>query len=173
MSTNTHTLIAIAAVGEKTRALGRSNDLIWKLPSDLKHFKDTTKGHPIIMGYKTWESLPPYARPLPNRTNIVLSRTCPERVSEYECAESPEDALKKAKNAHGNEQIFVVGGGQIYALFLPLCDELNLTLVYEDTETSADTFFPEYTDLFTEVSRTEHTENDVRFAFTRWVKKVA
>lgn len=169
MEPKTHIIIAIAGIGARTRALGYQNKLLWHLPADLQHFKDTTKGHPIIMGSKTWDSLP--IQPLPGRSNIVLSRSGTHTQGAAYDATTPEQALELAKTLPGAEKIYIVGGGQIYALFLPYCTELDLTLIEEPDGTVADTFFPEYTDMFTEVSRNEHEQNELQFAFTQWRKK--
>lgn len=161
-------IVAIAGIGARTRALGKNNTLLWHLPSDLAHFKDTTKGHPIIMGAKTWDSLP--IQPLPGRSNIVLSHEGAHTRGKAHDVATPDTALALARTLPGSETIFICGGGQIYALFLPFCDELDLTLIEEPQDTDADTFFPEYTHLFKETSREEHTENGIRFAFTKWVR---
>ena len=144
----------IAAIGRK-RELGKGNDLLWKIPDDLKHFRELTKGHSIIMGRKTWESLP--IHPLPYRTNIVVTRD-PQYIGEtYLTASSIEDAITKAKDVPGAEEIFIIGGAQIYAAALPLVDRLYLTLI--DAEASdADTFFPEYEKEFTRIVSDESME---------------
>lgn len=158
-------VIAIAAIGSKSRALGKGNDLIWKIPADLKHFKQATKGHPIIMGSKTYESLP--KRPLPYRTNIVISRG----DREYEGAQvthSPEEALEAAKQAPGSEKIYIIGGGQIYKLMLPYTDTLDLTIIEEDTPTNADAYFPEYENEFTQViSKELHEHEELKYVFAK------
>ena len=166
MGEKTHHIIAIAGIGTHTRALGKNNQLLWHLPADLEHFKNATKGHPIIMGSKTWDSLP--IKPLPGRSNIVLSRSGAHTGGHGFDVATADDALALAKTLPGNEQIFIVGGGQIYSLFLPFCTHLDLTRIDEPAGTVADTFFPEFADAFTEVSRTKHTDNGMHFAFTRW-----
>ena len=159
-------VIAIAAIGNKSRALGKGNDLIWKIPADLKHFKNETKGHPIIMGSKTYESLP--KRPLPFRTNIILTRKTPKLDLGVKIAHSPEEALEIAKNSLGGEKIYIIGGGQIYKLMLSLTDTLDLTLIEEEkAETQADVYFPEYENEFTKVVSKESSEHeDIKYAFT-------
>lgn len=168
MEQETHTIIAIAGIGAHTRALGYQNKLLWHLPADLQHFKDTTKGHPIIMGSKTWDSLP--LQPLPGRSNIVLSRSGTHTQGAAYDVTTPQQAVELAKTLPGAEKIYIVGGGQIYTLFLPFCDKLDLTLINEPEGTVADTFFPEYANTFTETSRAEHEQNGMRFAFTTWRK---
>jgi len=122
----------IAAVG-RNRELGLGNGLLWHIPEDLKRFKALTLGHPVIMGRKTFESI---GKPLPGRTNLVVSRS----------ALSLEDALAQAKKLD-KEEVFIIGGVQIYEQALPYADRLYLTLI-EDTK-EADAFFPEYEKLFT------------------------
>lgn len=138
----------IAAIGERTRAIGHGNGLLWHLPEDLKLFKTHTSGHPVVMGRRTWESLPERFRPLPGRTNIVVTHDSAYEAAGAEVAMSLEDALARAKRAPGGEETFVIGGGQLYASALPFADRLYLTLVDDDAE--GDTFFPEYPE-FTKV----------------------
>lgn len=156
-----HKVTAIAALGEKTRAIGKNNELLWKIPGDLIRFKEITTGHPIVMGYKTFQSMG--EKLLPNRTNIILSLDTKLTVVGATVAHSKEEALKIAKQSEGSEKIFVIGGGQIYKLLLPETDELDLTLVRNDAE--GDTFFPEYSE-FDEVISEEHHETD-KLKFTR------
>ncbi|MFA6503245.1 MAG: dihydrofolate reductase [Candidatus Paceibacterota bacterium] len=134
-------LSLIAAIG-KNRELGRSGQLLWRLPEDMRRFKELTTDHPVIMGRKTWESLPPRFRPLPARTNIVVTRQAGYIAEGATIASSLEDALASAAFATGAEHIFVIGGGELYAAALPLADRLYLTLVAATAD--ADTFFPSY-----------------------------
>lgn len=129
----------IAAIG-RNRELGKGPDLIWPIPDDLKRFKEITTGHPIIMGSKTFESI---GRPLPNRQNIVISRDTNYVAEGAETAVSIEDAIEKAKG----DEVFIIGGGQIYTLGLPFADKLYMTLIDQE-EKEADVFFPPYEHLF-------------------------
>ena len=131
----------IAAIG-KNRELGRSGELVWHLPDDMRHFKELTLGHPVIMGRKTWESLPERFRPLPDRTNIVVTRQEGYTAEGATVDASLEDALASAALADGVDEIFIIGGGELYAAALPLADRLYLTLV--EATADADTFFPPY-----------------------------
>jgi len=160
-------VIIIAAIG-KNNELGKNNDLIWKIPGDLKRFKELTWGHPIIMGYRTFKSL--RSRALPGRTNIVMALT--ETVDgDVEVARSLNDAIAMAKEAQGSDKIFIIGGGTIYNLFLPLADTLNLTVV-DATDNEADVFFPEFdTDEFDEISREEKNIDGLKLAFVINKKK--
>ena len=142
----------IAAIGAKTRALGRHNDLLWRIPDDLKRFRRLTLGHPIIMGSKTYESI---GSVLPGRTNIILSYETSYRVPLGLVAHSIENALDLAKKEKTNE-IFIIGGGQVFKSALPIADKLYLTLVEDDTE--GDVYFPDYRDFKKKVFEESHLE---------------
>lgn len=128
------TLTMIAAAAENN-ALGKDNDLIWHISEDLKRFKRLTTGHAIIMGRKTFESMP---KALPNRINIVLTQKKDYTAEGAVVVHTIKDALALVKDDH---QPFVIGGGQIYSLFMPLCDRIELTRVHHEFE--ADVFFPD------------------------------
>jgi len=131
----------IAAIG-KNRELGKDNDLIWKVSDDLKRFKELTTGHPIIMGDITFASI---GRPLPNRTNIVLTRQKNLIIDGCEVVHSIEDAIETASQL--DDTAFVIGGAEVYMSFLPYARELYITHINaEDSE--ADVFFPEFANLF-------------------------
>ena len=139
------TISIIAALG-KNRAIGKNNQLLWHLPEDLKRFKTLTMGHPVIMGRKTFDSIVSVlGKPLPDRTNIVITRNADWAYAGAEVAHTLEEALSAAK-ALGDSKVFIIGGAQIYAQALPLADRLYLTLV--DAEKDADAFFPAYEHLF-------------------------
>jgi len=126
----------IAAIG-KNNELGKNNDLIWHLKGDLKFFKNTTIGHPVVMGRKTFESLP---KVLPHRKNIVISRN---KIinNEIEVYKSIKEFLEKYNNI--NEEVFVIGGASIYSQFLDLATKLYLTRINSE-EKSADVYFPKF-----------------------------
>jgi dihydrofolate reductase len=153
--------IAIAAYGKNTRAIGRDNKLIWEnLEQDLNRFRAVTRRHPIIMGRKTWESLP--RQPLPDRTNIIITRDQTFEAPRALIAHSIEEAFELAREAEGAERTYIIGGGEIYRLALPLIDEIDATEVYDDTPGTV--LFPEFTG-FTEVSREPHEENGIKYDF--------
>ncbi|MEE4196449.1 MAG: dihydrofolate reductase [Bacteroidales bacterium] len=127
-------LSIIVAVAENN-VIGKDNRLIWHLPRDLKHFKETTTGHYIIMGRKTFES---NGRPLPNRTNVIISRAKDYHAEGCIVVHSLEEALRKAQD---DSEAFIIGGGKIYELALPLVDRIYLTKIHHSFE--GDTFFPE------------------------------
>lgn len=137
----------IAAI-DLHRGLGKGGDLLYKIPEDLKRFRSLTSGHPVIMGRKTWESLPEQVRPMPGRVNIVVTRQSEYDASGASLASSIQEAIDMAKLAPGSDEIFVIGGGEIYKEALPYTDRLYLTIV-EDSK-DADAFFPTH-DEFTKV----------------------
>jgi dihydrofolate reductase len=130
-------VVIIAAVA-KNRVIGKDNQLIWNIPEDMAHFKALTAGHTVIMGRRTWESLPPRFRPLPGRRNIVISRQPDYAAPGAELADSLENALKLASAA---DTVFIIGGEQIYAQAMALADRLEITEV--DLEPEGDAWFPE------------------------------
>ena len=142
-------LSLIAAIG-KNRELGKDGQLLWHLPDDMRRFKELTVGHPVIMGRKTWKSLPERFRPLPGRTNIVVTRQVGYEARGATVAGSLEGARAVAAHAPGFDEIFVIGGGELYAAALPYANRLYLTLV--DDEADADTFFPPYEQDFKIIS---------------------
>lgn len=160
----------IAAIGERTRVIGKNNDLLWHIPEDAKHFKDTTMGHPVIMGRRTWESIPEKFRPLPGRENIVVTRQASYEAKGATVVGSLDTALQTAKNAEGADEIFIVGGGELYTEALPRADRLYLTLIDDDAE--GDAHFPEYKTLFTRILSEESREhNGLRYRFVTLEKQ--
>ena len=160
-------MVSIIAAVAENRAIGKNNQLLWHIKEDMKHFSSMTMGHPVIMGKKTWDSIPEKFRPLPGRTNIVITRDV--SFSDPGClvAHSIEEAIEKGKEID-QQEIFIIGGGKIYELGLPYADKLYLTMVKGGFE--ADTFFPEYTSFFKEISREEHEEDGYQYAFVELVK---
>ncbi len=137
----------IAAVGVHTRAIGKGGELLWHISEDMQRFKKLTVGHPVIMGRKTWESLPEKFRPLPGRTNIVVTRQADYNANGATVVDSFESARAAAARAPGAGEIFVIGGGELYAAALPYADRLYLTLIDEEKE--GDVYFPPYESEFT------------------------
>jgi len=138
----------IAAIG-KNGELGKDNDLIWHLPNDLKRFKKVTAGHHVIMGRKTYESL---GRPLPNRTNIIITRNTTYTAKGCVIVNSLQAALEVAK---ADDKPFILGGAQIYKLAIEIADILDITHV--DAALEADAFFPEIdTKKWKEIARENH-----------------
>jgi dihydrofolate reductase len=165
MTPNTHNRISLIAAIGKNLALGKDGQLLWSIPEDLKRFKQLTDGHPVIMGRKTWESLPERFRPLPNRTNIVVSRDSSYEATGAVVATSLVEAFEKALSAFGAEEVFVIGGAQIYTEALPFATRLYLTAINEEKE--GDVFFPEYKNEFTKfISETTHDWNGLEYTWT-------
>lgn len=166
-STKPAVLSLIAAVA-RNGAIGKDNDLLWQESADQKHFRQATMGCPVIMGRRTWDSLPARFRPLPGRRNIVVTRNTQWQADGAEVAHTLDQAL----NLLGDTpKAFVMGGGELYALALPQADELVLTEVEADFE--ADTFFPAWSrDDFAEVQReSHHSANGVAFHFVTYRRK--
>lgn len=150
----------IAAMG-KNRTIGNKGKLPWNLPADMKYFRDKTRGKPVIMGRKTHESI---GKPLPDRTNIIVTRDGNYKAKGCVVVHSADEALKAAGNA---EEVMVIGGSQIYKEFLPKANRMYLTLI--NAEFEGDTYFPEYKiEEWKEVSYEEHerdAENQYDYAF--------
>lgn len=159
-------MINMIVATSKNNQIGIDNKLPWHIPEDLKYFRQTTSGKTVLMGRKTFESI---GRPLPNRKNIVLTRDmnfAPEGVS---VVHNLEEALEICNS---KEEIFIIGGGEIYSLFLPYADYLYITLV--DKVINGDTDFPVYENQFEMIKSTPGeamTEDGHSFAFTVWKRK--
>jgi len=153
-----HPYKAIVAVAEDG-VIGRGGDLPWRLSEDLKWFKKITLGHTILMGRKTWESLP---GALPSRQNWVLSRTANQKdgMSVFRSMEEVQQALVPAQT------LFIIGGGEIYSMALPLCHELFISEVRRKVP-DGDAFFPNYKDQFRPV---EVLDDNPDFLLRRWVR---
>ena len=130
------TISAVVAISENN-AIGKNNQLLWHLPNDLKHFKQITSGHTVIMGRKTYDSV---GRPLPNRRNIVVTRQQIE-IPGCEVVNSVDEAIALCE---GEEEVFIVGGAEIYKLAMPKTDKIYLTIVHQAFE--ADAYFPQIDD---------------------------
>ena len=141
--------ISVIAALAKNRVIGIENRLPWRLPEDLAHFKALTLGHPILMGRKTFESL---GRPLPGRTNVVITRNPGYKPEGCRVAASIPDAIALCGEA---DELFFIGGAELYAQAIPLADRLYLTEV--DVEAEGDAWFPDYDrSAFHEISRVSH-----------------
>ena len=148
----------IAAVG-RNRIIGRGNDIPWHLPDDFKYFKETTKGHFVIMGRKNWESLPSNFRPLPSRPNIVITRQRNYVAEGAQVVQSLEEALDIPKKSD-EEEVFIIGGGEIYRQSLRFSEKIYLTEINGEFE--GHTTFPEFDKSeWKEVTREHHPIDDV------------
>jgi dihydrofolate reductase len=152
--------LALIAAIARNGAIGKGNELLWREPEDLKHLRRVTMGCPVIMGRKTWDSLPARFRPLPGRRNVVITRDPAWRADGAEAV--PSIAATLALLA-GTPKAFVLGGAEIYALAMPHADELVLTEI--DADLDGDTFFPHWDrSRFTETSR----ENRPGYSFVTY-----
>jgi dihydrofolate reductase len=153
----------IAAVA-RNLTIGKDNDLPWKLPDDMKFFMNTTKGHYVVMGRKNYDSLHEKFKPLPNRTNIVVTRQKDFNAPGCRVTHNVNDAIALARK--GNEtEAFIIGGAEIYTLALPDADRLYLTEI--DADVTGDTFFPQFSKHeWKETSRMHHAADEKhKFAF--------
>lgn len=155
---NTPLINIIVAIGEN-RAIGKNNRLLWHIPEDLQRFKKLTSGHPVIMGRKTFESI---GRPLPNRTNIVVTHDKNFTAEGIIITHSLKEAIEKAKE-YDQSEIFIIGGGNIYEQAIPLADKLYLTIVHKKVE--ADTFFPDYSAFTKKISQKQGESNGYKYTF--------
>ncbi len=137
--------ISIVVAISQNYAIGRNNNLLWHISDDLKHFKEITLGHPVIMGRKTYDSL--LVKPLPERRNIVLSRDSGLKIDQFEVVHSVEEALDICSPS---EETFVIGGEHIYKQFMPYVRKMYVTWVYENFE--ADAYFPEINPMLWEIA---------------------
>jgi dihydrofolate reductase len=152
-------VLKILVAFDENRVIGKNNTLIWHLPADLKRFKALTTGHVIIMGRKTFESI---GKPLPNRTSIVISRQADLQIEGAIIAHSVEEAILKAKSIT-REDIYIVGGAEIYALSLPLADQILVTQLHDIFD--GDAYFPEIpADIF-EITEKERGITDEKNAY--------
>ncbi len=143
-------MIKIVVAVSKNNIIGDSNKLIWNLPADLRHFKETTTGHPIVMGRKTYDSI---GRPLPNRRNIIITRDKDYQVDGCEIVNSIEEALLLTNN-----DCFIIGGGEIYRQSLPIAQQIFMTLIDEDF--NGDTNFPELDKSWYVSSKVDHHSDE-------------
>lgn len=159
-------MIILIAAAAQNNALGKDNQLLWHLPDDFKRFKQVTSGHYIVMGRKTFESFP---KPLPNRTHVIVTRQKDYQPEGCLVAGSLEKALDLCPK---NQEVFIIGGGEIYKQALPLADKIDLTRVHATFE--ADTFFPEIDPAqWRLVSSTFHPKDDKHaydFSFEEFVR---
>lgn len=156
-------IISMIAAMSQNRVIGQDNQMPWHISADLKRFKQITTGHPVIMGRKTLDSL---GKALPNRRNLIVSRSPGlHNVTGCEFFGSLEEALK---TCHSNDEVFIIGGEQIYRLALPIANRVYLTVV--DKTYAGDAFFPELPDTFKEVSNEAGADNGLQFQWKLFEK---
>jgi dihydrofolate reductase len=147
-------IVSLIAASAQNRVIGKNNDLPWRLPDDMKFFMQTTKGHHVIMGRKNYDSLLDKYKPLPDRTNIVVTRQPELRAPGCIVVHSVDDALGIARK-NKEPEVFVIGGAEIYRIALPSAHRLYLTEIQADVD--GDTFFPEFDRTqWKEISRQPH-----------------
>lgn len=168
----------IAAISEN-RVIGRDNELPWHISEDLKRFKEITQGHPVIMGRKTYESI---GRLLPNRTNIIITRDKNYSVEGAVIVHSLDESIEKAKKSiHDSRiktvelsnmnhvpstdenEVFIIGGGQIFEQAIRVADKLYITIVHKSIE--GDVYFPDYSEFKKEVYRRESSNSEFKYTF--------
>jgi dihydrofolate reductase len=161
-------MISIIVAVSDDWGIGKDNELLWHISEDLKRFKKMTTGNAVIMGKKTWESLP--RKPLPGRKNIVLTDNPNESIENSVTAYSIEDALSKCKP---DEEIFIIGGGSIYRQFMPIADRLYITHVHK--KAPADIYFPEIDLNIWKISEKEEfrrdDNNSIPYTYTIYERK--
>ena len=161
-------ILAVIAAVARNGVIGRDNAIPWRLPEDMERFRELTTGNAVVMGRRTWESLPASFRPLPGRRNVVVTRNDDWGAEGAERAASLDDALAALDD---EPRVFVIGGAELYAEALPRADELYLTELDEEVE--GDTLFPAFDrTAFDEVSREPRlSERGTSFAFVRYLRR--
>jgi dihydrofolate reductase len=161
--------LSLVAAVARGGVIGRGGTLPWHLPEDMARFRELTIGHPVVMGRRTWDSLPDRFRPLPGRRNVVVTRNERWAAGGAERVPSLEDALELLDDT---PQVFVIGGAALFAEALPVADELLLTEI--DLEVVGDTFFPSWDrHAFEETSRESHVSSDgTPFSFVTFVRRM-
>ena len=149
---------AIVAMSEN-KVIGRDGKLPWEIPEDLQFFRLMTNGHVMIMGRKTYEAI---GRPLPNRTSIIITRNEDYKVKGCIVVSTLDEAMAIAK-AKEKDEIFIIGGGEIFKLAMPIVDKLYLTLV--KATIAGDAYFPDYSEFKNEVSRRESRDGNYEYTF--------
>ena len=151
-------IISLIAARTQNNVIGKNNDLPWHLPDDMKYFMQTTKGHHTIMGRKNYDSIPEKFKPLPNRTNIVVTRQYGFRAPGCIVVNTLEKGLEIARN-NGEIEIFIIGGSEIYNLSFSLADKLYITEI--NTILDGDTHFPDFDKKeWNEISRVHHNKDE-------------
>ena len=164
------TVVIVAGIGERTKAIGKGDQILFHVPEDLKRFKELTMGHPVIMGRKTFESIfKMLGKPLPLRTNIVVTRDKNYKREGVLVAHRLEEAFALSEEENPAE-IHIGGGAEIYRQALPYVDKLFLTLFDDDRE--GDTFFPEYENDFKEIARHGVCEHEgLKYEWVDYVRR--
>ena len=160
-------MLSIIAAVAQNNIIGKDNKLVWHMPADLRYFKNTTMGHTMIMGRKTFES---FGKPLPGRRSIVVTRQKDWHYEGVEVTHSLEEAIELAPK---DKEVFIVGGAEIYRQALPLCDKMYLTVIHHDFE--GDTAFPAVDfnewELVSDIRHTADEKNKYDYSFRQYIRK--
>ncbi len=161
-------IISLIVAADERNAIGKGGAMPWHLPEELKYFRETTSGKPVVMGRKTWESLPPKHKPLPGRRNIVVTRQEGYKADGADVVPGVDEAVKLAST--GSDEVFIIGGSQLYGYGIEIADRMYFTRVHTDIE-GADAFFPNVNFLdWRAVSRVEHPADEKHaFSFTQMI----
>ena len=166
-------ILSIIVAAAENNVIGKDNRLIWRLPADMKFFKEKTSGHVIITGRKNYESIPEKFRPLPDRKNIVVTRQKNYHAPGAVVVSSIEDALEYVSKNHGTEEVFIIGGAEIYRQTVSACDKIYLTRIHHTFE--GDAFFPEINEKEWNLTLSEEFSADEKniydFTIQTWLKK--
>jgi dihydrofolate reductase len=158
-------IISFIVAMSENRVIGRDQKLPWDIPADLKRFRAITLGHPVIMGRKTFDSI---GKPLPNRPNVVITRNSDFKHEGVRVEESIEKALAPYKDS--DEEVFILGGGEIFKQMMDKADRLYLTLVHKSVE--GDVYFPKFdTDRYKLVFKEDHNDDPTPFSFLDYQRK--
>ena len=160
-------VISIVVAIDNNRLIGdsKANKMLWHIPGELKRFRQITTGHPIIMGRKTYESI---GKPLPNRTNIIITRDIEYKVDGAVVVHSLEEAIDQAK-AIDNNEIFIIGGGQIFNEAISYADKIYLTIV--EGEFTGNVYFPDYSQFSKVVFKAPQESDGYRYTFYELTKQ--
>ena len=153
-------MISIIVAASENMVIGKKGGLPWYIPEDLKRFKNITTGHPIIMGRKTHQSI---GRPLPNRTNIIITRDATYKAEGGIVVNSVEQALQQAQGNPGAQEIFIIGGGEIYQQVMNKVERIYLTLIKGDLD--GDVYFPDYSGFNKVIEEENHQSGDYSYKY--------
>ncbi|OGE25782.1 hypothetical protein A3H85_01360 [Candidatus Daviesbacteria bacterium RIFCSPLOWO2_02_FULL_40_8] len=153
-------MISIIVAASENMVIGKKGGLPWYIPEDLKRFKNITTGHPIIMGRKTHQSI---GRPLPNRTNIIITRDATYKAEGCIVVNSVEQALQQAQGNPGAQEIFIIGGGEIYQQVMNKVERIYLTLIKGDLD--GDVYFPDYSGFNKVIEEENHQSGDYSYKY--------
>ncbi|MHB8259176.1 MAG: dihydrofolate reductase [Bacteroidia bacterium] len=166
-------ILSIIVAASQNNVIGKDNTLVWHLPADMKFFKDKTSGHAIITGRKNYESIPVKYRPLVNRTNIVVTRQLCYKAPGATVVSSIEEAFEYVKQHHADEEVFIIGGAEIFKQTIALCQNVYLTRIHHSFE--GDVFFPQLPLTEWKLTQQENIaadeKNKYSFTFETWERK--